>query len=180
MTIKRDYTAVKVAQFSWTRLAGADPYLGVEMASTGEVACFGTNIQEAYWTAIQSTQNFKVPKPGNGVLLGGDITKPELFIVAKDLAGLGYKLFAVASEVKAALEGQVEGISVEIIEFPKTDKRKLREVFQKYNIDAVINLASERAKTQLDADYVMRRNSVDFNVPLVNDAKVCFLLMVLM
>jgi carbamoyl-phosphate synthase large subunit len=173
MAVKRDYTAVKVAQFSWTRLAGADPYLGVEMASTGEVACFGSNIQEAYWTAIQSTQNFKVPKPGNGVLLGGDVTKPELFTVAQDLSGLGYKLFAVAPEVKSALEEKLD-VSVEIIEFPKTDKRKLREVFQKYNIDAVINLASERAKTQLDADYVMRRNSVDFNVPLVNDAKVCF------
>jgi len=172
MTQKRDYTAVKVAQFSWTRLAGADPYLGVEMASTGEVACFGKDIQEAYWTAIQSTQNFKVPKPGNGILLGGDITKPELFIVAKDLSELGYKIFAVSPSVKSALEEKVEGVSVELIEFPKTDKRKLREVFQKYNIDAVINLASERGKTQLDEDYVMRRNSVDFNVPLVNDSKV--------
>src|SRR5271169_678098 len=172
MTINRDYTAVKVAQFSWTRLAGADPYLGVEMASTGEVACFGTDVREAYWTAIQSTQNFRVPQPGNGILLGGDTSKPELFSVAKDLAGLGYKLFAVSPDVKSALEQQVEGVTVEIIEFPKTDKRKLREVFQKYNIDAVINLASERAKTQLDEDYVMRRNSVDFNVPLVNDAKV--------
>jgi carbamoyl-phosphate synthase large subunit len=172
MQIKRDYTAVKVAQFSWTRLAGADPYLGVEMASTGEVACFGSDVREAYWTALQSTQNFRVPKPGNGILLGGDTTKPEIFIVAKDLSELGYKLFAVSVEVKDALERNVEGISVETIEFPKTDKRKLREVFQKYNIDAVINLASERGKTQLDEDYVMRRNSVDFNVPLVNDAKV--------
>jgi carbamoyl-phosphate synthase large subunit len=172
MQIPRDYTAVKVAQFSWTRLAGADPYLGVEMASTGEVACFGKDVREAYWTAIQSTQNFKIPQPGNGILLGGDVTKPELFMVAKTLSELGYKLFAVSANVKSALEKQVEGVSVDTIEFPKTDKRKLREVFQKYNIDAVINLASERAKTQLDEDYVMRRNSVDFNVPLVNDAKV--------
>jgi carbamoyl-phosphate synthase large subunit len=172
MKIDRNYTAVKVAQFSWTRLAGADPYLGVEMASTGEVACFGADVREAYWAAIQSTQNFRVPRPGNGILLGGDTTKPEIFTVAKDLSGLGYKLFAVSPTVKSALEEQIEGISVEAIEFPKTDKRKLREVFQKYNIDAVINLASERGKTQLDEDYVMRRNSVDFNVPLVNDAKV--------
>ena len=170
MKIKRDYTAVKVAQFSWTRLAGADPYLGVEMASTGEVACFGRDVREAYWAALQSTQNFRVPKPGNGILLGGDITKPEIFTVATDLAGLGYKLFAVSSVVKGALEET--GLAVDLIEFPKTDKRKLREVFQKYNIDAVINLASERGKTMLDEDYVMRRNSVDFNVPLVNDSKV--------
>ena len=175
MTIPRDYTAVKVAQFSWTRLAGADPYLGVEMASTGEVACFGSDVREAYWTALQSTQNFKIPKPGNGILLGGDLNEPEIYIVAKDLSGLGYKLLAESKDVKAALE-EKEGVSVEVIEFPKTDKRKLREVFQKYNIDAVINLASERGKTMLDADYVMRRNSVDFNVPLVNDPKVPFLI----
>ena len=172
MKVPRDYTAVKIAQFSWTRLAGADPYLGVEMASTGEVACFGKDVREAYWTAIQSTQNFRIPQPGNGILLGGDITKPELFIVARILSDLGYNLFAVSSDVKSALEKQLEGVSIETIEFPKTDKRKLREVFQKYNIDAVINLASERGKTQLDEDYVMRRNSVDFNIPLVNDAKV--------
>lgn len=175
MTIPRDYTAVKVAQFSWTRLAGADPYLGVEMASTGEVACFGSDVREAYWTALQSTQNFKVPKPGNGILLGGDLNEPEIYIVAKDLSGLGYKLLAESKDVKSALEER-EGVSVELIEFPKTDKRKLREVFQKYNVDAVINLASQRGKTMLDADYVMRRNSVDFNVPLVNDPKVLFLI----
>src|SRR5208282_5877788 len=107
MKVNRDYTAVKVAQFSWTRLAGADPYLGVEMASTGEVACFGSDVREAYWTALQSTQNFRVPKPGNGILLGGDLEKPEIFTVAKDLSGLGYKLFAVSSDVKTALEQQV-------------------------------------------------------------------------
>lgn len=172
MEVPRDYTAVKVAQFSWTRLAGADPYLGVEMASTGEVACFGSDVREAYWTALQSTQNFRVPKPGNGILLGGNTESPELPIVAKSLSELGYNLFAVSNDVKNALEDKVKGISVEIIEFPKADKRKLREVFQKYNIDAVINLASERGKTMLDEDYVMRRNSVDFNVPLINDAKV--------
>ena len=175
MTVPRDYTAVKVAQFSWTRLAGADPYLGVEMASTGEVACFGKDVREAYWTAIQSTQNFRVPKPGNGILLGGDTEKPEIYTVAQGLSELGYKLFAVSPKVRAALEEKVPGLTVDTIEFPKTDKRKLREVFQKYNIDAVINVASERGKTMLDEDYVMRRNAVDFNVPLVNDPKVCFL-----
>ena len=172
MKTERNYTAVKVAQFSWTRLAGADPYLGVEMASTGEVACFGNDVREAYWTAIQSTQNFRIPKPGHGVLLGGDTEKPEIYRVAKDLAELDYKLFAVSPDVKSAIEQKVEGANVEIIEFPKTDKRKLREVFQKYNIDAVINMAGERGKTMLDEDYVMRRNAVDFNVPLLNDPKV--------
>jgi carbamoyl-phosphate synthase large subunit len=170
MAVPRDYTAVKVAQFSWTRLAGADPFLGVEMASTGEVACFGKDVREAYWTALQSTQNFKIPSTGNGILLGGDVAKPELLSVAKDLHRLGYKLYVVAEKVLDLFEKA--DLPVDMIEFPRTDKRLLREVFQKYKIEAVINLAKERATTQFDADYVMRRNSVDFNVPLVNDAKV--------
>lgn len=171
MKVKRDYVAIKVPQFSWTRLAGADPYLGVEMASTGEVACFGTDVREAYWTALQSVQNFKVPKPGNGILFGGDTKKPEMAAVAKILAPLGYKLYASNPNVKAHIDQALGAEHVTVIEFPKTDKRKLREVFQKYNIDAVVNLASARGRDVLDEDYVQRRNCVDFNIPLFNDPK---------
>ncbi|KAL9617665.1 MAG: hypothetical protein Q9204_008470, partial [Flavoplaca sp. TL-2023a] len=64
MAQKRDYLATKVPQFSWTRLAGADPFLGVEMSSTGEMACFGKDLIEAYWTSMQSTMNFRMPEPG--------------------------------------------------------------------------------------------------------------------
>jgi carbamoyl-phosphate synthase large subunit len=92
MAQTRDYTVVKVAQFSWTWLAGADPFLGCgsfvllsgklydflvyisEMASMGEVASFGANIQEAYWASLLSQTGFKVPCAGSGVLLGRDIT----------------------------------------------------------------------------------------------------------
>lgn len=171
MKKKRDYTAVKVPQFSWTRLAGADPFLGVEMASTGEVACFGKDLVEAYWASIQSTMNFAVPQPGCGLLLGGDISKPELSVVVSYVAPKGYKLFAVDTAVKKALEEKT-GVDVQVIEFPKTDKRKLREVFEKYNIRGVFNLASKRGASVVDEDYVMRRNAVDFNVPLFMEPKV--------
>ncbi|OBZ69671.1 Carbamoyl-phosphate synthase arginine-specific large chain [Grifola frondosa] len=83
MAEKHNYTAIKVAQFSWTRLGGADPFLGVEMASTGEVASFGQDIHEAYWASLLSTTGFKIPRPNTGVLIGGDITKPEMRTVAK-------------------------------------------------------------------------------------------------
>ncbi|KAG0633326.1 hypothetical protein HOY80DRAFT_1064212 [Tuber brumale] len=173
MTVKREYVATKVPQFSWTRLAGADPYLGVEMASTGEVACFGKDLVEAYWTSLQSTMNFKVPQPGTGLLFGGDTMERHLKAVVKFLAPKGYKLYAVSPTVKAHLEE--EGVSVELIEFPKTDKRKLREVFQKYDISGVFNLASARANSLVDEDYVMRRNAVDFNVPLFMEPKTAVL-----
>ncbi|RQM06927.1 hypothetical protein DH86_00000076, partial [Scytalidium sp. 3C] len=172
MAIKRDYLATKVPQFSWTRLAGADPFLGVEMASTGEIACFGKDLVEAYWTSLQSTMNFRVPEPGDGLLFGGDISKAYLTTIVDYLSPLGYKLYAAEKEVKQFLESTAKGnVNVEVIEFPKDDKRALREVFQKYNIRGVFNLAAARGKTVLDVDYVMRRNAVDFGVPLFMEPK---------
>jgi carbamoyl-phosphate synthase large subunit len=173
MTEKRDYLATKVPQFSWTRLAGADPFLGVEMSSTGEIACFGKDLVEAYWASLQSTMNFRMPEPGEGILLGGDVTQPHLAKIVEYLNPLGYKFFAANPDVKAHIESTAQdNVSVQVIEFPKKDKRALREVFQKYDIRGCFNLAKTRGKTQLDEDYVMRRNAVDFSVPLFMEPKV--------
>lgn len=172
MTTKRDYVATKVPQFSWTRLAGADPFLGVEMASTGEIACFGKDLVEAYWASLQSTMNFRLPQPGEGLLFGGDYVD-SLAQIVDYLQPLKYKLYAASAQVKTQLEQNSKSdISVEVIEFPKEDKRALREVFQKYDIRGVFNLAKQRGKTLLDEDYVMRRNAVDFGVPLFMEPKV--------
>jgi carbamoyl-phosphate synthase large subunit len=171
MAIKRDYLATKVAQFSWTRLAGADPFLGVEMSSTGEIACFGKDLIEAYWASMQSTMNFRVPEPGEGILLGGSTEMTELPKIVEYLEPLGYKFYAASEDVKQHLEKS--GTSVEVIEFPVKDKNALRKVFQKYDIRGVFNIAKARGKTLLDKDYVMRRNAVDFGVPLFMEPKVC-------
>lgn len=176
MSVARDYLGVKVPQFSWTRLAGADPYLGVEMASTGEMACFGTNLVEAYWTAMQSTMNFRLPNPGEGLLFGGDVNTPDLGKIVDYLNPLGYKLFAANEEVKQHLESSSKdgSVKVEVIEFPKEDKRALREVFAQYDIKGVFNLAKRRASSMIDEDYVMRRNAVDFGVPLFMEPRVSY------
>lgn len=174
MKVKRDYLATKVPQFSWTRLAGADPFLGVEMSSTGEMACFGKDLIDAYWASMQSMMNFRMPEPGEGLLFGGDINNPILAQIVDYLHPLGYKLYAASPEVKAHLESTAKGgVEVQVIEFPKVDKRALRDVFKKYDIRGAFNLAKTRAKTQLDEDYVMRRNAVDFGVPLFMEPKVC-------
>ncbi|KAF2716760.1 carbamoyl-phosphate synthase large subunit [Polychaeton citri CBS 116435] len=177
MKQERDYLAVKVPQFAWTRLAGADPYLGVEMSSTGEMACFGKNLVEAYWTAMQSTMNFRLPEPGEGLLFGGDINTPELARIVDFLNPLGYKLYAANEDVKTFLEERSKdgSVKVDVIEFPKEDKRALREVFEKYDIRGVFNLAKTRASSMVDEDYVMRRNAVDFGVPLFMEPKTAVL-----
>ncbi|KAF8520823.1 carbamoyl-phosphate synthase [Gautieria morchelliformis] len=170
MAQKRDYTSIKVAQFSWTRLGGADPFLGVEMASTGEVASFGKDVYEAYWASLLSTTGFRVPKHGSGVLIGGDTKKPEMRIIAKTLAELGFKLYCSSSEVEHALNS-IPLVSCKKIFFPLKDKRKLREVFDEFDIQCVINLAKLRGQSATDEDYVARRNAVDFGLPLLNNAR---------
>ncbi|KFA64119.1 hypothetical protein S40285_00854 [Stachybotrys chlorohalonatus IBT 40285] len=176
MAVKRDYVATKVPQFSWTRLAGADPFLGVEMASTGEIACFGKDLVEAYWTSLQSTMNFRMPEPGEGILLGGDVTKPWLTQIVDYLAPLGYKLYAAEPEIKQFVESKSKHqVQVETIEFPIDDKRALREVFKKYDVRGVFNLSQARAKTTHDVDYIMRRNAVDFGVPLFMEPQTAIL-----
>ncbi|KAH8177687.1 carbamoyl-phosphate synthase L chain, ATP binding domain-containing protein [Sarocladium implicatum] len=176
MAVKRDYVATKVPQFSWTRLAGADPFLGVEMASTGEIACFGKDLVEAYWASLQSTMNFRMPEPGEGILFGGDVSQKWLTQVADYLQPLGYKFYAAGEDVKQFLESSCSAkVNVEVIEFPKEDKRALREVFQKYDIRGCFNLAKARGKTTLDVDYVMRRNAVDFGVPLFMEPQTAIL-----
>lgn len=170
MAQKRNYTSIKVAQFSWTRLGGADPFLGVEMASTGEVASFGTDVHEAYWASLLSTTGFKVPRANSGVLIGGDTTKPEMAFVAKTLVNLGFKLYCSSHQVESYLNS-LPYVSAKRIFFPTKDKRLLREVFDEYDIQCVINLAKTRGKGFTDEDYVARRNAVDFGLPLLNNAR---------
>ncbi|CAJ0888632.1 2080_t:CDS:2 [Entrophospora sp. SA101] len=172
MKEKRDYQAVKVPQFSWTRLQGADPFLGVEMASTGEVACFGKDKYEAYWSAIQSTQNFRVPELGSGILIGRDeLTNDEdFFTVAYTLSkDLDHPLYTSSQQVTDWLNKR--DIHAKTLSLPVDDKKELQKAFKDNKIDFVFNLAQLRAPTINDENYIERRSAVDFGIPLVNDSK---------
>ena len=127
-----------------------------EMASTGELASFGQDIHEAYWAALLSQTGFKVPSPGSGVLIGGDITKPEMATIAKKLTNLGFKLYCSSPVVEEFLNN-LHYVAAKRIFFPTQDKRKLREVFDEFDIECVINLAKARGKDAVDEDYVARR-----------------------
>lgn len=127
------------------------------MASTGEVASFGTDIHEAYWASLLSTNGFKVPRVGSGVLLGGDTKTPQLATVAKELSDMGFKLYCTSPVVEAFLKELPYLSKVERIFFPVKDKRKLRMVFEEFDIQCVINLAKFRGTSLIDEDYVARR-----------------------
>ncbi|ORY05655.1 large subunit of carbamoyl-phosphate synthase [Basidiobolus meristosporus CBS 931.73] len=169
MKKKLPYQAIKVPQFSWTRLAGADPFLGVEMASTGEVACFGKDKHEAYLAAIQSTTNFRLPK--RGILLGRDqLTNVDDFVhVAKQFSTLDHPLYTDNEETAHLLKEH--GVDCKQVDFPWDEKRGLQEVLNQHSIDFCVNLAKEKPTEIMDPNYRMRRSAVDFGIPLLNDAK---------
>jgi len=126
---------------------------------------------------MQSTMNFRLPQPGEGLLLGGELETGDLAKIVDYLKPLGYKFYAANPEVKNHLEAtSKEGdVKVEVVDFPKEDKRALREVFQSNDIRGVFNLAKRRASSLIDEDYVMRRNAVDFGVPLFMEPKTAVL-----
>ncbi|GEM06192.1 carbamoyl-phosphate synthase large subunit [Rhodotorula toruloides] len=170
MKEKRDYVAIKVPQFSWTRLAGADPVTSVEMNSTGEVAAFGTSVHDAFFNAFISTNGFRLPREHSGILLGGDMTDPHLPSVAAGLQRLGFKLYCATTAFESQLNS-LPHVSAERLVFPLKDKRKLREIFDDADIQMVINLASATSADVHDADYVARRNAVDFGLPLIVNSR---------
>ncbi|XP_033171032.1 CAD protein [Drosophila mauritiana] len=172
---------VKVPQFSFSRLAGADVQLGVEMASTGEVACFGDNRYEAYLKAMMST-GFQIPK--NAVLLsiGSFKHKMELLPSIRDLAKMGYKLYASMGTGDFYAE---HGVNVESVQwtFDKTtpddingELRHLAEFLANKQFDLVINLpmsggGARRVSSFMTHGYRTRRLAVDYSIPLVTDVK---------
>ena len=170
MSLDYPYQAVKASQFSWTRLQGADPMLGVEMASTGEVACFGKDKYQAYLAAILSTNGFKLPQ--NGILLTRDhrTDEQDFLFVAKTLQDLEFNLWTDTENTTSWLHQN--GISCKSLPIlPFEDKRALRAIFLDSSIDFVISLARERPSSAQDPGYLMRRAAVDFGIPLVNDGK---------
>lgn len=183
MSVKRPYKAVKVPIFSWTRLAGADPMLGVEMASTGEVACFGRDVHEAYFTSMYANHNNfkKLPMPvGSSIIVSVDeLTdgKEAAYIVEK-FAGCGYKVLAdteltqsvVAKHSTTELPLFVPGGEQALVETLQ-DRRVARKLYDSHNISLVVSLARVRPGTTDDVRYLVRRTAVDFGVGMMNEAK---------
>ncbi|KAJ2504297.1 carbamoyl-phosphate synthase (glutamine-hydrolyzing) cpa2, partial [Coemansia sp. RSA 2052] len=169
MSRKWPYTAIKVPQFSWTRLAGADPFLGVEMASTGEVACFGATPAEAYLVALLSTNGFRLPAPGKAIYIGvDDLTDPRIAQrIARHFAGAGYTILTDCESTRSI----IADAGARVVELDYVDRHKLRDAVFDNEIDMVVNLAKRRPDGKLDANYCMRRMAVDFAIPLVNDQR---------
>ncbi|XP_065112262.2 multifunctional protein CAD isoform X2 [Paramisgurnus dabryanus] len=172
---------VKVPQFSFSRLAGADVVLGVEMASTGEVACFGENRYEAYLKAIIST-GFKIPKKNILLSIGSFKAKSELLPTIKTLETLGYNLYASLGTADFYTEHGVKVMAVEWpfeeeSDYPNKDKqRNIMDYLEENHFDLVINLSlrnsgGRRLSSFVTKGYRTRRMAIDYSVPLITDIK---------
>ncbi|GMM47057.1 bifunctional carbamoylphosphate synthetase/aspartate transcarbamylase [Pichia kluyveri] len=177
-----DYCAIKVPQFSFSRLSGADPVLGVEMASTGEVACFGHNKYEAYLKSLIST-GFQLPKKNILLSVGSYKEKQELLPSIRKLAQLGYSLFATSGTADFIQE---HGIPVKYLELLNEEEEEQKAEYSLTQhlannlIDLYINLPSanrfRRPSSYVSKGYQTRRMAVDYQVPLVTNVKCAKLL----
>ncbi|EMR08946.1 carbamoyl-phosphate synthase, large subunit [Pneumocystis murina B123] len=181
--ISKNYVGVKVPQFSFSRLYGADPVLGVEMASTGEVASFGKDKYEAYLKALVST-GIQLPKKNILLSIGSFKEKTEMLESVIKLHKLGFKLFATAGTADFIYE---HGIPVKYLEaLPEDEEHQkseysLTQHLSKNLIDMYINLPSNnrfrRPANYTSIGYRTRRMAVDYSIPLITNVK-CAKLMI--
>lgn len=176
-TLPPNCVGVKVPQFSFSRLSGADPVLGVEMASTGEVASFGVDKYEAYIKALIST-GFKLPNRNILLSIGSYKDKKEMLPSIQKLQKLGYKLFATAGTADFLQEHQVPVQYLEILGKDDDDQKSefsLTQHLANNMIDLYINLPSSnryrRPANYMSKGYQTRRMAVDYQTPLVTNVK---------
>jgi len=174
--LPEDYCAVKVPQFSFSRLAGADPVLGVEMASTGEVACFGRNKYEAYLKSLIST-GFKLPKKNILFSIGSYKEKQELLPSIAKLHELGFKIFATAGTADFIREHKIPVQFLEVLtkDDVQNSEYSLSQHLANNLIDLYVNLPSanrfRRPASYMSKGYETRRMAIDYSVPLVTNVK---------
>jgi len=166
------HVGVKVPQFSFMRLTGADPILGVEMLSTGEAACLGENFADALLKALQSVE-FDIPKQGSSVLItvGGETMKKKVIPLARALRDLGFVLYATEHTAYVFRKAGLNSVAVlHKVKEPQKKPNILNYLLER-KVSLVINIPtanSEEGKAEiLEDEYTIRRLAVEFNIPVV-------------
>lgn len=171
-TLDLDYVAVKAPQFSFSRIKGADPRLRVEMTSTGEVACFGDSLKEAFLKSLLAT-GFKLPKTNVFLSIGGEKNKLDLLPSAKQLKNLGFKIYATEHTSKFLKN---EGINnIRVYKISERKHPSILDFLQKGQIDLAINISKPQFRVETDG-YIIRRNCVDLGIPLITNLQAAELL----
>jgi carbamoyl-phosphate synthase large subunit len=163
-----DCIGVKAPQFSFSRLQKADPILGVDMASTGEVGCIGENFYEAILKSMLSV-GYTFPKKNILLSTGPMRSKVELVNSCKLLVEKGYNLFATRGTAQFL---EMNGISSTMLHWPDEDKKpNTLDYLKNKMIDLVINIPKDLTKNELSNDYHIRRSAIDYNIPLITNGR---------
>jgi carbamoyl-phosphate synthase large subunit len=169
-TFDIDYVGVKASQFSFARLHKADPVLGVDMSSTGEVGCLGSDFEEALLTSMISVG---YPIPQKGILVSsGDVRgKVELLDACKMLAAKGYKIYATDGTQKFLGDHGIQATAVCWPDEESNGKANITKLMSSHQIDLVINIPKDQTKRELTNGYKIRRSAIDHNIPLMTNAR---------
>ena len=167
-----DRMGVKASQFSFARLQNADPVLGVDMSSTGEVGCMGDTFEEALLNSLIAT-GYKIPSKDKGIMLssGGAKEKASLLDAAQALVKNGYTIYATAGTAKFLNENNVKATAVG---WPDEDQKDIPNVMQMiadHKFDLIVNIPKNHTKRELTNGYRIRRGAIDHNIPLFTNAR---------
>ena len=167
-----DRMGVKASQFSFARLQNADPVLGVDMSSTGEVGCMGDTFEEALLNSLIAT-GYKIPSKDKGIMLssGGAKEKASLLDAAQALVKNGYTIYATAGTAKFLNDNNVKATAVG---WPDEDHKDLPNVMQMiadHKFDLIVNIPKNHTKRELTNGYRIRRGAIDHNIPLITNAR---------
>ena len=167
-----DRMGVKASQFSFARLQNADPVLGVDMSSTGEVGCMGDTFEEALLNSLIAT-GYKIPSKDKGIMLssGGAKEKASLLDAAQALVKNGYTIYATAGTAKFLNENNVKATAVG---WPDEDHKDIPNVMQMiadHKFDLIVNIPKNHTKRELTNGYRIRRGAIDHNIPLFTNAR---------
>ncbi|MEG2756293.1 MAG: ATP-grasp domain-containing protein, partial [Mucinivorans sp.] len=165
-----DYVGIKASQFSFSRLQKADPILGVEMASTGEVGCLGEDYYEAILKSMLSV-GYKIPKKSVMFSTGDTKSKTQTLEAARELQKKGFTIYATRGTGAFLAE---HGVSATVLGWPDQKGDGMPNVLdyiKEHKIDFVVNIPKNHTKDELNNDYTIRRSAIDFNVPLCTNSR---------
>lgn len=164
-----DYVGIKSSQFSYQRLQQADPVHGVDMASTGEVGCIGDDFSEALLKSLLSV-GYRIPKKNVMISSGATKEKVDLLDACKMLINNGFKIYATGGTHRFLSENGVDSV---MVGWPDEDKNVLNvmEMISQKKFDLVINIPKDTTHRELTNGYAIRRGAIDFNIPLITNAR---------
>ena len=163
-----DYVGIKASQFSFNRLQKADPVLGVDMASTGEVGCIGEDTSCAVLKSMLSV-GYRIPKKNILMSTGNAKQKAEMLEAAKLMAEKGYNIFATGGTHRYLEEN---GIASTLVYWPsESGEPQALQMMRDQKIDMVINITKDLSASELDNGYRIRRSAIDLNIPLITNAR---------